>query len=34
MYKNKEVIVKLSPEAEEVYNKLNKIVGEEKLNNI
>lgn len=30
MYKNKEVIVKLSEEANEVYEELNKIVGEEK----
>lgn len=30
MYKNKEVIVRLSEEANEVFEELNKIVGEEK----
>lgn len=30
MYKGKEVIIKLSEEANEVYGELNKIVGEEK----
>ena len=30
MYRNKEVIIKLSEEANEVYEELNKIVGEEK----
>ena len=29
MYKNKEVIIKLSQEANEVYTELNKIVGDE-----
>ena len=32
MYKNKEVNIKLSEEANEVYEDLNKIVGEEKRN--
>lgn len=31
MYKNKEVIIKLSEEATKVYEELNKLVGEEKL---
>ena len=31
MFKGKEVIVKLSEEANEVFEELNKIVGEEKL---
>ena len=30
MYKGKEIIIKLSEEANEVYGELNKIVGEEK----
>ena len=34
MYKNKEVIVKLSDEANKVYEELNKIVGEERLKGI
>ena len=31
MFKEKEVIVKLSVEANEVYEELNRIVGEEKI---
>ncbi len=34
MFKDKEVRVKLSGEADEVYQELNKLVGEEKLKNI
>lgn len=34
MYQNKEVIVKLSEEAYEVFKELNKIVEEEKIKNI
>ena len=34
MFQGKEVIVKLSEEADEVYQELNKIVGEEKLKGI
>lgn len=34
MFKGKDVIVKLSEEANEVYNELNKIVGEEKIKGI
>ena len=34
MYKGKEVIVKLSEDANEVYEELNKFVGEEKLKGI
>ena len=34
MFKGKEVIVKLSEEANEVFEELNKIVGEEKLKGI
>ena len=34
MYKNKEVVVKLSEEANKVYEELNKIVGEEKLKGV
>ncbi|MCX6741794.1 MAG: hypothetical protein NTX24_01295 [Candidatus Pacearchaeota archaeon] len=34
MYKNKEVIVKLSEEAATVYDELNKLVGQEKLKKI
>jgi len=34
MYKEKDVIIKLSSEANEVYEELNKIVGEEKLKGI
>lgn len=34
MYKYKEVVIKLSPEAEKVYNELNKKVGEEIANGI
>jgi len=34
MYRGKEVIVKLSNEAEVVYTELNKIVGEEKINKV
>ncbi len=34
MYKGKEVTIKLSEEANEVYEELNKIVGEEKKNGI
>jgi|SRR3989344_978818 len=34
MFKGKEVIVKLSEEANEVYNELNKIVGEEKIKGV
>ena len=34
MFQGKEVVVKLSEEADEVYQELNKIVGEEKLKGI
>lgn len=34
MYKGKEVVVKLSEEANEVYEDLNKLVGEEKFKGI
>lgn len=34
MYQNKEVIVKLSEEADEVFEELNKIVGKEKAKNV
>ena len=34
MFQGKEIIVKLSDEADEVYQELNKIVGEEKLKGI
>ena len=34
MYKDKEVIIKLSDEANEVYGELNRIVGEEKLKGV
>lgn len=34
MFQGKEVLVKLSDEADEVYQELNKIVGEEKLKGI
>mgnify|MGYP001602108105 CR=1 FL=1 len=34
MFNGKEVIVKLSEEANEVYNELNKLVGEEKIKGI
>ena len=34
MYKGKEVIVKLSEDANEIYEELNKFVGEEKLKGI
>lgn len=34
MYRNKEVIVKLSGEAEKVYEELNKLAGQEKLKGI
>ena len=34
MFQGKEVIVKLSEEADDVYQELNKIVGEEKLKGI
>lgn len=34
MYQNKEVIIKLSEEANEVFEELNKLVGEEKAKNI
>ena len=34
MYKGKEVVVKLSEDANEIYEELNKFVGEEKLKGI
>ncbi len=34
MYRNKEVIVKLSDEARQVFNNLNSIVGQEKIKGI
>lgn len=34
MYKDKEVVIKLSEEANKVYEELNSLVGEEKLKNI
>lgn len=34
MYKDKEVVIKLSSEAEIVYNKLNSKVGEEQINGV